>query len=420
MDKPNNSLKTILNWEEVLDYASALLIILQCNSIFFRETNSKISIQRVLFVCLFVLALKSIYVMAKRNLNFFPITKFVLLYLLVVGSYLAVVASRSQISQSAILMLLIVPVLLVVYFYCNFFSGNMEGLLFKIENLVLIMAGISIFFWVLSEQGFPTNMSKSIFWGSQRVISGYYNIHFIPQGSIEFLGMNMIRNTGLFVEAPMYSYVLCSALLIELFLRQRRNWFNWRVVLLGITIFSTTSSTGIIIVILGLTYYITFISTTLNKMFRNLLLVCFIPILVLVVRYIVISKTNQVWYSSTSLRENDFLAAALAWRQHFWFGNGYHSYSQILQYMDYRRLLTTMNTGFSSGFMEVLAYGGLFGVLIYVIPIFSMIRISKRVFGVAMLFLIMFIITLVNNVILFVVFVAFFWAKLITRNLNII
>lgn len=72
-------------------------------------------------------------------------------------------------------------------------------------------------------------------------IPNYYWIHFGAQGE---------RNCGIFAEAPMFNLVLCAAIFIELFLREKTS--KLRLTVLLVTDLTTMTTTGLLIVMLSL------------------------------------------------------------------------------------------------------------------------------------------------------------------------
>ncbi|WKF71652.1 hypothetical protein QYM39_02995 [Pediococcus pentosaceus] len=311
---------------------------------------------------------------------------------------------------------LFIPFFLVPIFL-NDIVNRKNNLLLKFRNVVLVLAVISLVFWLVAMIGFLPNSSTVIDWGRIKVINGYFHVHYIAQGTTDFLGLQgIVRNTGIFVEAPMYSYVLSLALITDVFFGTRSKGYSKKSLLLMATIFTTTSSTGAILVILVIFSKIVFLSTRISKSIKVILLIFLLPIVTAAVSYIVKSKLDSNWYSSTSIRINDFVAGYQAWKNHWILGNGLNNYDAILQNMDYRRLRLNANDGFSTGLMEVLAYGGIIYGLYFLIPIVMLIKKDKKVFLVAGISFVLFTFTLVNSVFLWYIFISYFWAVLLNSN----
>lgn len=304
-----------------------------------------------------------------------------------------------------IVLYLVIPFLLLVYFYQSALDHQINDFFICFRNVVIILAIISVFFWLGSSFGLQPNTSAMVNWGSNSVIPGYFNLHFIAQGRIAFLGFNLIRNTGMFVEAPMYAYVLCIALLITLFLDKRISKYDWKIFVLLGTIITTTSTTGLIVALIAFSYYLLVINKVRNQFFKLLIYLFIIIAMILAVLYFLTKKVDSDWASSSSIRMNDYVSGFRAWIQHPFIGNGLGSYSDIMKYMDYRRIQAeaTINgmTGFSNGIMEVLAYTGLIGLLYYLVPTLIGFFHDRKLAAFSTLTFLLFCVTLIHNTYLY-------------------
>jgi hypothetical protein len=130
--------------------------------------------------------------------------------------------------------------------------NSVSSVLLKYSNIVFILAAISLIYWFLGsnlEIIAPTMYVPNTWKGSGiQMIPTYHFLYFETQEA-SFMGYETVRNSGIFNEGPMYNMVLCVALSIELFLRPIKLFK--RIILLGITIATTFTTTGIIF--LGLT-----------------------------------------------------------------------------------------------------------------------------------------------------------------------
>lgn len=410
-------IKRKIEFISIIQYAFFFVSILQCNSVFFREngTNHQ-KIVLILWCFLAIILWGSANVdFVKQKYNMHRLVLFELIWTGLVVFFVLVNFFKKPVSIIT-LVVLFMP-FFVVPIFLNDIVNRKDNLLMKFRNVVLVLAVISLVFWLLAMIGFPPNVSVIINWGRIKMINGYFNIHFIAQGTTDFLGLQgIVRNTGIFVEAPMYSYVLSLALIVEVFLGTHLKGYSKKSLLLMATIFTTTSSTGVILVVLVIFSKIVFLTTRINKSVKVILVIVLLPIVAGVVSHIVKSKLDSNWYSSTSIRANDFIAGYQAWKNHWILGNGLNNYNVILQNMDYRRLGLNANNGFSSGLMEVLAYGGIVYGSYFILPVILLIRKNKAVLVVAATSFILFAFTLVNNVFLWYIFVSYFWAVLLNNK----
>ncbi|CAJ1226839.1 hypothetical protein LZY01_13210 [Levilactobacillus zymae] len=397
------------------EYFYMFVTLLQCNSVLFCENNNsgKIKIVWVLLTALFLLRAVLRFVILKRNIQ--PLIWFVLLFLLLVISFLAISYQIYAFSMESMVSYLFIPIAGTIVMYDYFTSGAGGRLLVVFRNIVLCLAVLSLFFWLLSILGVPTNSESTIAWGTEHSIPGYFHIHFIAQGSVNFLGIDTIRNTGIFVEAPMYSYILSLAFLINLFVS--KSGYNWITLTLGIALLTTTSTTGVIIAFLAVAYYEFVVVDRESAVLKVLIFLVGISALIFSVIRILSDKIDPNWNSSSSIRFNDIVAGFLAWKDHPWMGNGLGNYTTIIQYMDSRRLIGL--TGYSSGAMEVLAYGGVLGLMFYVIPTVLSLVYSKRILGLSLISFVLFVFTIVDGTYIYLLLLCYFWAGYLTRKTNV-
>ncbi|WP_164878525.1 O-antigen ligase family protein [Pediococcus acidilactici] len=313
--------------------------------------------------------------------------------------------------------MLLIPLFMVPSMYVDYQNGNVDRILQTFKNIVVILACVSLVFWLLAMFGLNTNTTKLVSWGGVRSVYGYSFLHYISQGSVNFLGLpRVIRNTGIFVEAPMYSYVLCMAMLVSIFLEKRDIAFSWKTWILMITILTTTSSTGAIILAVTIFVRLTFFNKKTHFSIKILLVVLLIPVLLIIIANVISKKVDANWYSSSSVRYNDFMAGFLAWRLHPWLGNGFGNYSVLVSNMDYRRLINNFNTGFSTGFMEMLAYGGIPAGMYYISPVAILLFKNRKLFVFSAIVFLLFVFTLVNDVYINYIFISYFWTIIIDKN----
>lgn len=330
-----------------------------------------------------------------------------------------------------IFLLILDPIMLVAYFIFslsnNINNKNISLPIFFIcfENLMIFISIISLIFWMLlSVHLIKSNMSIISKWGVLKEIPGCFWVDFIAQGQGQhFLGVsNIIRNTGIFPEAPIYSYFLCIALFIELFLK-RDKVFNIKTLILLVTIFSTTSTTGILIALPAI-----FLKVMLQfKGSPILAIVClFSPVLIYILWFLFVNKlhTSGNNVSTFNHRISDVFACIKAWKNHIVFGNGIFNTRSIENYESQTFIQTSNYEGFinsvgdASGLMRSLAYGGIIYSLIYIIPttIFSCKSLKSLLFAIFMFSL--FVFTIVSDSYIYIIIISYFWASFLFNYKN--
>jgi hypothetical protein len=176
----------------------------------------------------------------------------------------------------------------------------------------------------------------------------YYNIYYETQ-NINFLGIDLIRNSGIFAEAPMHSLCLCMALAIELFLKTEVK--KIRILILSITLLTTISTSGYLFIILALVGKFIFL-----KKHSTILKIIVLPIIGLgvyfVVSALILEKKNTISYES---RSNNIEMQLKQWKHSPIFGVGYGGVID-----DKKNILENSNSFFS-----ILADGGIYMFSLY-------------------------------------------------------
>lgn len=224
-------------------------------------------------------------------------------------------------------------------------------------NCVCLFAGISIVLWLLGpiSSVLSTNCTIANHWnaipGSVKPAPGYF--HLLYQMQQQSIGSFTIwRNTGIFPESPMYAYVLCVSLCIELFLLEKSR--RLALVLLTSTILTTFSTTGIV---LSLAMFVIKFAATF-KPWHNLkksiaFLISISAIGVVAGVSLVLQKLVS---NSGKTHLDDFVACFRTWLESPLYGKGFNQYAAIQGYMSDFRL---SNPGVSNSLGFVLATGGL-------------------------------------------------------------
>ncbi len=229
-----------------------------------------------------------------------------------------------------------------------------------IENIILVIAVVSLAFWFVgSILGLiqPSGIEYTI-WsstdGSEVPINNYYHLYFETQYQ-RFFDTVFMRNSAIFTEAPMCSFMFCFAFLVELF---KKKEYNVKIcILLLVSIVTCISTTGYVVAIIAI-FLKYLISNTGKHTVSSVLKLAIAPIvliiIVLVMEYVFESKLQT---TSGSLRVDDFVAGFKAWMLHPIMGNGYGNSNSYVYMMSTFRI---DRKGFSNSLMQILAYGGLY------------------------------------------------------------
>ena len=257
---------------------------------------------------------------------------------------------------------------IIVLLYCFSTNGSFDSTMAKYCNLVEIIAFVSLFFWIFVSllhiiPATGTVMSGWTGGNGFRACDSYFNIYFETQ--IQFIpGFgSIIRNTAIFTEAPMASFVFLLAYLYRIYLGKKNK--KSRIILLIVAVISTLSIAGISLLIIstGLLY----ISQRTSTNTEQVLKVIIAPIIIVAGTVAVISVVGtKLTLSSGLTRMDDIQAGYMAWRNSPIIGNGFGNTQSYQHYMSNFRIT---NRGFSNSIFQILAYGGIYLFLPYFVCI---------------------------------------------------
>lgn len=239
-------------------------------------------------------------------------------------------------------------------------------------NLMCIISAVSLFFFFFGSVLGVIHPSGTVTfeWGTVQTCSSYYGLYYEPQ-KIFFLFYSGIRNCGIFCEAPMYNYILCIALMIqELYLRDNKI----KTFILMVTIFTTFSTTGIILVVMfgGLQFLS---NKKAKKLFAKIkfLLQPLIAIAAVIIIVWLLKRKQSEGSLSYGIRLDQLLACLKVFFSTKFLGCGYGNRDVIFSYV------TSSTLGMSTGIPYLLAFGGIGLGAMFIFPIISyLIRAIKK------------------------------------------
>lgn len=352
--------------KKIFGYIIALVLILQCRSMWiYSEYRGLLGYMLLILLFFSSVGYSLLCGVSKKACHWVSLfTGTLFLY-----AALFLIVNTSNIKS---FLLLIVAVWILC---CLIKVVNVESLLqilIYYENIIYLVCIISLIFWIFGSYLGVIHSTGNVisYWtgqaGVSRTVKSYYGIYFEPQ-KINFLQVLIIvRNCAFFTEAPMCSLHFCLAFMIQLFVDPKKNNLRFLILLAGIL--STFSTLGYICVVIAITtkYLLSKPRMVLMKLLKTLI----VPILligsILIIIFFVIDKIS--YGTSGSTRLDDFRAGFLAWLDSPLFGNGFGNTDSYIKYMNSSMRLSN-NNGFSNSFMQILAYGGIYLALPYLINI---------------------------------------------------
>ena len=254
--------------------------------------------------------------------------------------------------------------LVMIYYFVIESIDDLKRFIKKYCIVITIICCMSLFFYVFGYlfNLLPVNYNVILNWGNTKTVGSIFNLHFLIQTE-NFFGYSIIRNTGLFCEAPMFMLNLVMALSANLFCVSNKN--KLANLILAIGIITTLSSIGYISLIIIITLYF-FINNKFNVKFL------FIPILLLISVFLI---TNVIETKSStrsySVRYDDYIASIESWKENILFGNGYKNNDVFLSKISSFRYT---NTGQSSSVGAILSQGGIYLFFIYIMSFISIYK----------------------------------------------
>lgn len=234
------------------------------------------------------------------------------------------------------------------------------GLLYKLADIVIVLTVVSLVCYVFGTllDILPGAQNTTYYWANYtRTCTTYYHLYYEAQ-TVDIFGVNLIRNCGIFTEAPGFAVFLVFALTTELFVREKPR--IWRLCVLCAAVITTYSTKAILLTVVafGLRYLITTPRTVLWRRFKTV----FVPAVCLAVTAVAVillrDKMNTV---SFYIRLDDLFASFKTWATSPLFGTGYYNDDSIIARFAYPR----SNNGLSAGLPILFAQGGLFLVALY-------------------------------------------------------
>lgn len=365
----------------IIDVILIFLLIISTNSIYINIEDSY-NFNKYITILIFISLLCKILMVNITRRVFNNI-----LFLLAVYYGVVILISIINFSEFSNILYYFVnfPLLLVILILINE-QNKLKDWLMYFVNITIFLAIVSLFFWffgsnlnIISSTDYLINK-----WNNGGIAVSYYNIYFETQ-RIAIMDNVIIRNSGIFAEAPMWNLILNIALMIQtLFLGK----INYKSFILVLSILSTVSTTGLYVIGLIIAYKIIFEVSGWKKYIA----VTLVPILLVVLSLVWENKSET---ASASIRFDDFYAGIKAWSDNVFFGSGFSNGLRVIEsYMD-----TTIraNLGYSNSLFVILAQGGITLFIMYLLPI--MLILVKRKYSYDLKFFVLLLIVILSTAI---------------------
>lgn len=361
----------------LLRYLISFLIIVGTNSVYIYATGPMLKI--VILIDLLLLIYRIIQVYTTRINTSVPVREVImnLFYGLLFSVFFIVHINDSILNNTGHLMLLL-GLFAMTFLFVPILESDLRLWLKSFINVLVGLAIISIVFYLLGTTLHflhPTSY-VSVNWGGQRTFPSYHGLYFDTQ-TITILSHVFARNSGIFVESPVFGGMLGIAAVFSFVLLQKK--INWKMMVVLLALITTTSSTGL--ALYAISAYIYLVKRNRDNQtsftFFVIKLIGRLIALGLIVYLGTVLISAKLGTSSGSLRLDDFQSGFHAFLKHPLVGNGLLNIDAISSFMTSANRhiwvngMPYYNTGLASSFVQVISDGGVLLSLLYFLPFFE-------------------------------------------------
>ena len=335
-----------INFKKIINiscsYILSFIFILECRSIWLSIPVVSNKLYAFLFLLLTITAVLRLLTMPLDRIGI----KKASLYSAIISVFFGLIVGLRHLAT----------VIIIIFSYFSSVKKEKFRLFNIYKQIILFIVALSLFFWLFgSILGIihSTGSVESTWTGKENVITlipTYYNIYFETQ-NIYVFGTSIIRNTAIFTEAPMASFHFSLAFLIELLVNKKIKIKN--LLLLGIGVLTTTSTTGVILLLFNIVYYL-IVDGRQGKIIKLLTWILFPIVFVISLKIGDTLLSSRLSTISGSIRTDDFIIGIKTWLQ-----------KPIVANMGMWR---SDNLGFSNSPTQILAQGGILMTTLYIIP----------------------------------------------------
>jgi len=294
--------------------------------------------------------------------------------LLILLFYMAITRNRNAFIFQRILLPLVV---FTVYLCGKYEKGELFALFKRFSDIMVALSAISVVLYVFGSllHLLPYHYTTYYWAGMTQTAKGYFHLLYETQTE-EFFGIRMVRNSGIFCEAPSYAVPLILSLFYESFFPQSIS--KKRVAILSAAILTSFSAKAILIacIVFGLkVIHYAYVNRSPNR-YRQIVRL-FVPIAVVVLAVTAVSVFDQKTDTVSFISRMDNLNSTMtAWRSHKLFGVGIGNEAAITAFSV--RAQSLRWKGFSIGAPLLLAQGGIYMAAFYLGGLLNALIQSKN------------------------------------------
>lgn len=399
-----------LSHSQCLSYVFAFLLVVTMQTVYIKIYNT--SWELILNALLILVAVA--LVVGRESLAVDSITLKVICVQAIIFTTIPILQMLflESVNYRAMLMISVLCIVLFSVVVVHIRQVGIKQFLDNLAYLIYLITVISFPVYILGQVLHIIRPSGSVIieWGGVSTIDNYFYLLFVPQSASYHEFVNG-RFSGIFAEPPMCAYMICVALIIMLFISEKKIRYR-RIIFLCIAVFFTASTTGWIVCTLCIGFYLMFAQTK-TKLFSATRLVL-LPIVFIAAIAIAISlyqRKQLVDVGSVSVRDDNFINAIRNFIDSPLFGLGFKSD------------VSGLTQGNTSVISNVLQQGGiLFGIwyfapIFFTVVLFILNRKWKYLIAVG-LYVILIYTTVVTYTAFSVSLIAVFWVEVINAKTN--
>ena len=353
---------------KITTYIIAIIMVLDSNSIYSKSIYSS-SLSKIEFIILIV-AISTLIILSnninKNWKNYLLITSilfgYIFIYVLLQRNRIAIFTGITDLGKF---------ILMFSLAYLVYKNSKKPFLMTAYCNVVFIVAIVSLIFWIFGSnlhllQPTGTFLSKCNELDDYQGVLSYYNLYFETQTLNQ-----TIRNSAIFVEAPMASLTFSMALCLEVLYQNNTKFHIIKVLVLIMAIISTVSSTGYICLLLTMGYLL--LTSKSSNIYLLIVKTTIIPIILVVgmilINYFLSQKLNS---NSGFSRKRDYINSFIAWINYPFMGTGIDIDGNFLLPSG----IKIGKFGYSNSFGRVLGENGIYILSLYLISIINSVYTS--------------------------------------------
>lgn len=269
------------------------------------------------------------------------------------------------------LLYLIIPfALCFLYFSTKKTALEKSRFFLYLSDIIVVFSLVSLILYLFGTvlSVIPASEPVRVWWAEEeKVVSHYFHLLYEAQ-DIDFFGFHFMRNCSIFPEAPAFAAFIAVSFGAEMFLRRKISLY--RVIILILATATSFSAKALLLVAAALLLKFLFwnkkgAAVTVFK--ASAVLVC--------LGFAAIVLIDKAKSHSFYIRLDDFNACLEAFKSSVLFGAGYYNDSAVITHFEYAY---RYNNGLSMGLAVLLAQGGLWLFLFYILSAVRGVFASKK------------------------------------------